>query len=244
MSNYFEDYKRILGLEITGDKEVNAQNAINDRTIRFQQRAFMDSPTLKYVTYDYHYEEVDGVAVEPVADTPVIQSDRYKNIELQKFLFAPKTEVEIGKLIHDGKNVYLIIEHNGDDIFPGVVARLCNDVFEIPTGGTEWVENGLDGFGNPIYIEVPSKVDKVPVIASNKDYSTSDNAIIPLPSGRINIDMPFKESYLEHFEINYRFEYDRGDYRVTDINVVQITPNEKYIRVSATRVVAQHNDNE
>ena len=90
-------------------------------------------------------------------------------------------------------------------------------------------------FGDEIITEKELLVE-VPAVISDKEYSTASNALIPLPSGRINIEIPFEAAYLEHFKVNFRFDHSAGSYQVTDIREERITPDEKFIKISAQRV--------
>lgn len=228
--SYLDRYKRRMQAnagvpkeEISSDRTTSLREAQLNRATDSQRRSFYDSPTLTQIVYDG--QEFD-----------VIRSDKYKDIMLQTFLFAPNTPVEIGTLIETEDYTYLATDKNGETIFPELLAKLCNDSFEVPMGFEQRIEH--DRFGNPIYIDVPITIP-VPVVISDKDYSVSSNSIIPLPSGRINIEMPYEPEYVEHFKVNFRFPHSGGDYTVTDVRVVKLTPTEKYIKVSATRVVSE-----
>lgn len=225
--SYLDEYKRRmrasagLSSENQGNNPVTLREAQINRAKDSQKRAFYDSPTLKSVTYnnDIVY---------------AIQSDKYKDIELQTFLFEPNFDVKVGTLIFDGKYYYLAIMKNGDEIYPELLTKICNDTFEIPIGMEEKITK--DRYGNPIYSTVPI-TETVYVSLSDKDYSISNNSIIPLPSGRINIEMQYKPEYLDFFHVNYEFKHSGASYKVTDIRVTNITPEENYLKVSATRVV-------
>ena len=226
--SYLSDYKKRMqanaGINkgnISEDRPITLREAQMNRARDSQIRTFFDSPTLKYVIYDN------------LPDTPVIQSDKYKDIELQTFLFEPEFPVKIGTLIEDGEYMYLATTKNGEKIFPELLAKLCNDYFEVPLGFEEKITYGR--YGDEIITKIP-RIVSVPAVISDKDYSTASNAIIPLPSGRINIEIPFEAAYLEHFKINFKFDHSAGSYQVTDIREVRITPDEKYIKISAQRV--------
>lgn len=231
MSNYHDQFKRRMQAnagrpadEFSEDSLVTLREAQISRAVDSQRATFFDSPTLTYVQYNDTY------------DIPVIQSNRYRNIELQTFLFEPLRPVKIGSLIKDGEYTYLAIEKNGDKIYPELTAKLCNDHFDIPIGEAEEKET-QDRFGNPIYTSIPN-LEQVPAVISDKDYSTSSNSVIPLPAGRINVEIPYKKEYLEYFKINFVFDHSAGSYQVTDIREYRATPDpdEKYIKISATRV--------
>lgn len=226
--SYLDQYKRrmqanagIPNEQISNDRPITLREAQINRATDSQRATFYDSPTLTKVIYNG----------EPV---DVIKSDKYKDIELQTFLFPPETPVQIGSLLNDGEYYYLAVMKNGDRIYPELLTQLCNDTFEVPMGVVKIPF--VDRFGNTKYRE-EVQTDVVPAVLSDKDYSISNNSILPLPSGRINIEMQFNEKYLEHFHINYRFEHSGGDYKVTDIRKVSKTPTEHYIKISATRVV-------
>ena len=209
--------------EIDETSPITLREAQINRAVDSQRASFFDSPTLKYVTYN------------ELVNVPVIQSDRYKNTEIQTFLFEPEYPVKIGSIIYEGEYTYLATEKNGEIIYPELTAKLCNDFFDIPIGKEEKVT--YDRFGNPIY-SYESLLEEVPAVISDKDYSTASNSIIPLPAGRINIEIPFKDAYLEHFRINFKFEHSAGAYQVTDIREVRVTPDvqEKFIKISAQRI--------
>lgn len=222
--NYKENYKRRLTRNADAPEGENPtlRHKQITQTKRVQFRNFYDSPTLRKVLYNGEEEHV-------------IRSDRYKDIELQLYLFEPDKDVKIGSVIEDGKYTYLATAKNGEEIFPELVTKLCNDTFEIPMG-YERIEI-KDRFGSIRIEEVPLDPVTVPAVISDKDYSTSGNSIISLPTGRINIEIPYHDAYTEHFKVNHRFEHTIGEYMVTDVRVVNITPHEKYIKISATRVV-------
>lgn len=206
---------------IDANKPITLREAQMNRALDSQVRTFFDSPTLKHITYDN------------LPNTPTIQSDKYKDIEIQTFLFEPNFPARIGTLIDDGEYLYLAIQKNGDKIYPELVGRLCNDSFEVPMGYEDVIS--YNRFGDEIVTRNPILVD-VPAVVSDKDYSTASNALIPLPSGRINIEIPFEAAYLEYFKINFRFDHSAGSYQVTDIREERITPDEKFIKISAQRV--------
>lgn len=225
---YFDNYKRRVQKmagrtqeEIDKNGDMPLREAIINRTTEAQKRAFFDSPTLEFVKYD------------GTQDTPVIRSDRYKDIELQTFLFEPNFPIGIGTLIESKGYTFLAVSKNINDIYPVLIARLCNDFFEVPVGFSERVVE--DRMGNKRTVRTPVE-ESVPVVISDKDYSVSGNSILPLPSGRINIEMPYKDEYLDHFTINFEFKHNAGTYQVTDVRESRVTPTEKFIKVSATVV--------
>lgn len=228
LSSYLEQYKRRLQSnagrpsdEINAALPITLREAQLNRARDSQRRMFFESPSLTYVKYN------------DTVNQPVIQSDKYKDIELQTFLFEPDFPIRIGSLIYEGEYTYLTTQKNGEKIYPELLAKLCNDFFEVPMGFTEHVTE--DRFGDPIITKIPELVE-VPAVISDKDYSTASNSIIPLPAGRINIDLPFREAYLDYFKVNFTFDHSAGSYQVTDIREVRITPDEKYIKVSAQRI--------
>lgn len=224
--SYFDEYKRrVQKMAGRTDEEINTKGemtlreAIVRRSTDAQKKAFYESPTLEFVKYD------------GVEDTPVIQSDRYKDIELQTFLFEPEFPIGIGTLIESKGYTFLAVSKNMNEIYPVLIARLCNDYFEVPIGFDEKVVT--DRLGNKRTVRT-AREETVPVVISDKDYSVSGNVTLPLPSGRINIEMPYKDEYLEHFKVNFKFTHNAGTYRVTDVRESRITPTEKFIKVSAT----------
>ena len=228
--SFLDEYKRRMsayaGIKNDGtqeDKPVTLRDAQINRAKDSQRKTFYDSPTLKEISYN----EKKMFA---------IQSDKYKDIELQTFLFEPDFDAKIGSVIHDGQYYFLAIMKNGDEIYPELLTKICNDVFEVPMGYE--YKTTKDRYGNPRTVKT-AVTDTVHVSLSDKDYSISNNSIIPLPSGRINIEMQYKPEYLEHFHINYPFEHSGGQYKVTDIRVVSNAPGESYLKVSATRVVSE-----
>lgn len=228
---YLDQFKRrmkanagIAHEDTSEDTPVTLREAQINRATDSQRRTFFDSPTL--ISVDYND-----------VPTATIKSDKYKNIELQTFLFEPQKDIKIGSLIYDGELYYLAVDKNGSKIYPELLAQVCNDVFEVPMGVE--TKEVVDRFGNIKYKDTPI-TETVHVSLTDKDYSISNNSLLPLPSGRINIEMQYKPEYLEFFKINYRFEHSGGDYKVTDIRKVSKTPTEHYIKVSATRVVSDN----
>ena len=226
---YLDQFKRrmkanagISHQDTSDDSPITLREAQINRATDSQRRTFFDSPTL--ITVDYND-----------IPTATIKSDKYKNIELQTFLFEPELDIKIGSLIYDGELHFLAIDKNGSKIYPELLTQICNDVFEVPMG--KEVKETKDRYGNIKYIETPI-TETIHVSLTDKDYSISNNSLLPLPSGRINIEMQYKPEYLEFFHINYEFEHSGGDYKVTDIRQVSKTPTEHYIKVSATRVVS------
>src|SRR5699024_12149811 len=119
---------------------------------------------------------------------------------LNNFCFETKFPAKIGNLIDDGEYLYLAIQKNGDEIYPELLARLCNDFFNVPIGSEEVVS--YNRFGDEIITEKELLVE-VPAVISDKEYSTASNALIPLPSSRINIEITCEATYLEHFRVNF-----------------------------------------
>lgn len=224
--NYFDRYKRRLQAhagrdrdEIDLDNPVTMRESIINRSTQAQRRAFYQSPTLVTVTYDGK----EG--------TPVIQSDRYKELDMQTFLFEPEYPVKLGTIIKSKGLNYLAVSRANSDMYPVLICRLCNDFFDVPVS-SERIKT-TDRFGNPRYEDRP-KLETVPAVISDKDYSVSGNFIMPLQAGRINIEMPYKKEYLEYFTVNFEFTHNTGTYRVTDAKEYRITPDEVFIQISAT----------
>lgn len=229
--SYLDNYKRRLqaqagrkNSDIDLDNPVTLRESINNRSRQSQERSFFESPTLTNVEYNN------------IPDTPVIQSDRYKDIDLQTFLFQPEYPVKLGTIIKSKGLNYLAVSRSNSEMYPVLICRLCNDFFDVPVETERRAVN--DRFGNVRYVE-ESKLEQVPAVISDKDYSVSGNFIMPLPAGRINIEMPYKKEYLDYFTVNYEFTHNTGTYQVTDAKEYRITPDEVYIQVSATAIQSE-----
>lgn len=226
--SYMDKYKRRLQAHAGRKREdidlsnpVTLRESIINRSTQAQRRAFFQSPTLTEVTYD------------GLDNTPVIQSDRYKELNMQTFLFEPDFPIKLGTIIKSKGLNYLAVSRASGEMYPVLICRLCNDFFDVPVS-SERVE-AKDRFGNIRYEEKP-RLEEVPAVISDKDYSVSGNFIMPLQAGRINIEMPYKKEYLEYFKVNFEFTHNTGTYRVTDAKEYRITPDEVFIQVSATAI--------
>lgn len=215
--NYFDRYKRIntpYGTTLSSHVlEASKQSAL---------RSFLSSPTLSNV-------EVNGE--ESLSVVSVYQKDFYD----RTFLFKPDAkEARVGNYIKHRGYTYLTLKSNDNDIYPNLLAKLCNEDFKLPTGKKRVKVSGRNG---SFTYRDKYTFKHIPIVVDVKGYSIADNAILPLTEGRVIIYLRYEKDFLKYLNLNYEFEIFNDAYKITDIQLDKVIDHEGYIVLSAQKAV-------
>ena len=232
MSKY-QFFRDRVGVEV-GDKSLGATRKVA-MTKAKNEIAFDRSPTLSQVYIDDSPNPVDCIV-----------SHDDKNWE-KRFLFRPDTFYPLGTYITTdngkyGKHTYIAWERTDDDIYPQLFGVICNTDYEIVTG-KETVTTGFNSAGMPIREEVITK-RKVKCHATTQAYSALANSAVPLPSGAMNIFIPYDKEYADLIKLNDKYVNNHAEYKVTEIvrEHVLEEANEGYLKIYLQREVDKFNE--
>lgn len=214
--DYLDKYKKTL----TSQGATSGEYVINNSKLS-AKRSFYNSPTLRDVIVDNKEDKA-------------IVSISSKDYFDRQFLFPPDYDgASVGSYIKYKDYTYLIMRANDDDIYPNFIGKFCNEDFSVPMGIERVKVTTPNGYR---YKEVVQTED-VPIVVDSKGYAISDNAVLPLPEGRVVIYMKHKPIYLEKIKLNYEFELFNTKYQISDIRLDNVYADEGYIILSAQRVV-------
>ena len=230
MSNY-DFFRKRVGVE-EGDITLGAKSRVEVNKIK-QNRKMDTSPNLKKVTID------DS---DILYDCIISHDDKYWE---KRFLFRPDVALPVGSYIHNdegkyGKHIYLALERTTDDIYPQLFGVKCNTYYEIVTG-TRIIETGVDDFGMPIFEEEDETL-KIRCHATTQAYSALSNSPVPLPSGAMNIYIPYDKAYADLIQLNDKYVNNNAEYKVTEVvreHAIE-EDNEGYLIIYLQRKVEKH----
>lgn len=185
----------------------NVDSVINS-SIDYHERNFHTSPS-------FYQVDIDGELVDTI-----INKTKYHNIKQIHFRYD--YDVKIGSVVTFNNKKYLLLEKDRDEIYSFGKMEECNNVFKVHTGDVERVQIGVDGRGVPLF-ENRYKNVEVPCIVRDKYYSSSQNNPIPLPEGKLQIEMKYIEA--PNIKVNSEFEMYGLKYKITDISYVNVQNN-------------------
>lgn len=216
--NYFERYQ--AANMPYGD---NISDHIINASKRSALRSFLSSTTLSNVQVN------DGDFVKSLVS--VYSGDFFD----RTFLFEPESKhAKVGNYIKFKDYTYLTMKSNDNEIYPNLKGKLCNEDFKLPIGIVKRkVSTPRGGY---TYVNEEETIN-IPIVVDVKGYSVSDNAVLPLPVGRVNMYLGYSPKYMEHLSINYEFELFQNTYKITDIQTDNIINEVGYLAVSAQKVV-------
>lgn len=214
--DYFDKYKKILSSQGSNLGEFVINNSKSSA-----HQSFINSPTVK------------DVIVDEVPDRAIV-SISSKDFFDRQFLFPPDYDkAKLGSYIKFKDYTYLIMRTNDDDVYPNFHGKFCNEDFLIAMK-TERVKVST---GNGYTYKNVTETESVPIVVDSKGYSIADNAVLPLPEGRVVMYMQYKPIYLEKIKINYEFELFKTKYKISDIQLDNVYKDFGYLTLSAQRVV-------
>lgn len=214
--DYFDKYKKILSSQGSNLGEFVINNSKSSA-----HQSFINSPTVK------------DVIVDEVPDRAIV-SISSKDFFDRQFLFPPDYDkAKLGSYIKFKDYTYLIMRTNDDDVYPNFHGKFCNEDFLIAMK-TERVKVST---GNGYTYKNVTETESVPIVVDSKGYSIADNAVLPLPEGRVAMYMQYKPIYLEKIKINYEFELFKTKYKISDIQLDNVYKDSGYLTLSAQRVV-------
>lgn len=214
--DYFDKYKKILSSQGSNLGEFVINNSKSSA-----HQSFINSPTVK------------DVIVDEVPDRAIV-SISSKDFFDRQFLFPPDYDkAKLGSYIKFKDYTYLIMRTNDDDVYPNFHGKFCNEDFLIAMK-TERVKVST---GNGYTYKNVTETESVPIVVDSKGYSIADNAVLPLPEGRVVMYMQYKPIYLEKIKINYEFELFKTKYKISDIQLDNVYKDSGYLTLSAQRVV-------
>lgn len=227
MSKY-QFFRDRVGIEV-GDKSLGANRKIA-MTKAKNNLAFDRSPTKSQVTINDSTTPIDCI---------VSHDDKMWE---KRFLFRPDTYFPLGTYVtvdngKYGKQTYLTWKRTTDDIYPQLFGVICNTHYEIVTG-KKTITTGFNNAGLPIREEVLDK-RKVKCHATTQAYSALANSAIPLPSGAMNIYIPYDIEYANLISLNDKYVNNHAEYKVTEIvrEHVLEESNEGYLKIYLQREV-------
>lgn len=174
-------------------------------SIEYFERNFHTSPS-------YYQVDIDGELVDTI-----INKTSHHNIK--KIHFRRNYEPKIGSIITFQNKKYLLLEIDRDEIYTFGKMEECNNVFPVHTGEIENVQVGVNGRGVPVFKEV-YKYDEIPCIVRDRYYSVNENSPLPLPDGKLQIELRYIEA--PNIEINETFEMYGREYKISDISYVNV----------------------
>lgn len=214
--DYFDKYKKVLSSQGSNLGEFVINNSKSSA-----HQSFINSPTVK------------DVIVDEVPDRAIV-SISSKDFFDRQFLFPPDYDkAKLGSYIKFKDYTYLIMRTNDDDVYPNFHGKFCNEDFLIAMK-TERVKVST---GNGYTYKNVTETESVPIVVDSKGYSIADNAVLPLPEGRVVMYMQYKPIYLEKIKINYEFELFKTKYKISDIQLDNVYKDSGYLTLSAQRVV-------
>ncbi|RKJ44427.1 hypothetical protein D7X33_34890 [Butyricicoccus sp. 1XD8-22] len=187
------------------------QNSVKKTSKRSQEQLILNSPS-----------RVDLQVNDELELSPCIVSD-IDTFYKRRFLFLPDKAISIGNTIkHDGFT-YLATDQTMNEIFPELIAQLCNSTFPIITTTTDYYrdENGNlvydDITGEVIPITTTTQID-LPCVVENK-YRVSDKSEqMWIAENDITVILPY------HAEIKMGMTFQMYDdiYKVINIDQTKV----------------------
>lgn len=163
---------------------------------------------------------------------PCIVSD-INTFKKRRFLFLPDTKIDVGNYIHHEGYTYLATDKTTSDTYPQLIAEVCNDEFPITSTITK-IEKGKDRFGKPVYEEIVNHT-YVPCLVESSYSKSSDVDSFPIPSGRIEISLPYQIT--DNTKYNFTFNLNGDNYSVKDLDLVNVINGIGYMKIIAEKVV-------
>ena len=227
MSKY-QFFRNRVGVEV-GDKSLGANKKFAMTKVK-NNLAFDRSPTKSQVIINDSEELVDCI---------VSHDDKMWE---KRFLFRPDTYYPLGTYVSVdngdyGVQTYLAWKRTTDSLYPQLFGVICNTYYEIVTG-KKTITTGYDSTGLPIR-EVVEEKRRVKCHATTQAYSALSNSAIPLPSGAMNIYIPYDVEYANLIKLNDKYVNKHAEYKVIEIvrEHVLEESNEGYLKIYLQREV-------
>lgn len=170
--SYLDRYDSRLRVKGTKISEVTI-----NQTKKYVNSVFQNSPTFKIV-------KLNGVSVDTVTGSKY-SSDR------KLLLFRPDTVINIGDRIESDSENFLIVDKEGNDVYPTAEIKLCSSSLSLKGQATK-TQIGVDKFNFPVYEDVEGEPISVPCIVETSIPTRNENGQpINLPLGQIKVTIPF-----------------------------------------------------
>lgn len=210
---YLDDYVK----RVTAYGETPTESTIN-KNIDLLDREFETSTA-------FHRVEVNGILTDAIIN-------RTRNFEIKKVHFRPGYEIVLGSVVEFEDDYYLITEKDSDEVYTFANMEQCNNMFKVKTGKVSELI-GHKPTGEPVYKET-SEYKEVPCIVRSRYYSTGENATLPLPDGKLAIQLQYRQA--DNIDINKKFSMYGKAYIIADIGYVGVIEGEGIMEISAERV--------
>lgn len=212
--SYLDSYvKRVESMgESVKESQINRSKISLDKS-------FKTSPSFYVV--EVNDEETESIVL------------RTRHYDQKKIYFKSGYSIQVGSVVKHEGNEYLILEKDRDRVYNFGMMTLCNAHFKLKTG-VEEIFRGTKPSGEPVYEKIVS-YKEVPCIVDSKYYSTSENASLPLPEGKLSILIQYQEA--DNLVVNHRFSLYEKDYVISDLGYVHVIDGVGYMEISAERVI-------
>lgn len=198
--DYFTTYESRMNAKGSDQKDSFLNSAK-----RLVSNSFSKSPSYKQVL-------INGI----IFDSLISHTD---NTYIKELIFKPSTIVSKGDIVELDGAKYLVLDFIFNEITPKAKMQFCNSTFTL-SGETTKTQVGEDYLGRPIYDEVVSGSQNIPVIAESRIFNqpTSDSAI-NLPENKLQVTI----QYIDHKDINYgrKFEMYNQKFIIIGIDYTQ-----------------------
>jgi len=160
------------------DKGSNPNEAKLNNSKRTFNEQFTSSPS-------YVIVKVDGLDTDSI----VTQDNQYDEKIIN---FRSDSNINIGSVIDYKSQNYLLLSFFDNEIFPKGKMKLCNSTYPLPSEITRTIKD-YNQFGEPIYTETVGEPTLLPCIVETTITSDNSDEAINLPTGQIQITIPFTE---------------------------------------------------
>lgn len=210
----YSHHRARVGIDGNTPQEIAA-----NETRRNQIEIFLNSPSLSHVTLN----DEDNTRPSIVSDVETFNKRR--------FLFLPDSEINVGDYINHRGETYLATDMKDNEIYPELIAELCNETFPLSKGKTTIVV-GMNELDRPIYDTIEDIIH-LPCVMTDSIYSALSNAAIPLPTGALIMKIPYDAD--NKVAINYEIKVRDAEYKTTEISYEYVINEVGYIEIHLQR---------
>lgn len=211
--NIFDKYTKRVGTTLNSESKAQI-----DKNIRLMEEKFNTSPS-------FYVVDIDGEQVDTIIN-------KLPTHDMKRIHFRNEYEPQVGSVISFKDKKYLLLEKDSDEIYSFGKMQECNSTISIISEDEEKVYIGDDVRGAPVY-EYETKTIEEPCVVTDKYASVNDNAQIPLPEGKLVIQLKYQRS--PSLEVNSVIGmYDRA-YKIADLSFTDVQDGVGVMRVHADR---------
>ncbi len=214
----FDNYIAKLKMSKSANTEALIENSKT-----FLDNNFTTSPS-------YYIVEVNG-------EEEGVIINRTTNYNVKKVYFKSNSKPELGSLIKYKDEFYILLSKDEDELVLFGDMEECNNTIKIQKEEAKEELVGYDQDGRPHYKEVVNFEDE-PCIVRDTYYSTSENAQLPLPNGKLEITIKYQP--MLNIDVNKEIIMYEKNYKITDINYVNVIDGVGYVKINAERRQLDH----